>query len=362
LQLATEAGQIGVWEHDLVSNKLHVDAGTLRHYGIEDETLTTTETGDKFTPLMEHVHPEDQSIIVDEMGCALRGEETFDVEFRVVPPSGGTNHIKVRAVVIRDDTGIPLSLIGVILDVTQIKEAENVLKSALAQERELGELKSRFVSMASHEFRTPLATISATAETLLVYRDRLTADKLDKRLHKILDQVGHMKEIMEDVLQLARIQSGRLEFNPEHGELDSVCREVIEEFRLNPGYSERISFRCEHSPIQFIFDHRLMRHVITNLISNALKYSPSDRLVTVDLHTTSETITLSVEDQGIGISESDLKHLFEPFHRGENVGTISGTGLGLSITKEAVTLHEGVIEIDTRIGSGTTFTVVLPKR
>ncbi|MBK8024030.1 MAG: HAMP domain-containing histidine kinase [Chloroflexi bacterium] len=187
---------------------------------------------------------------------------------------------------------------AVVTDISSEKATAEALQRALEQERELGQLKSRFVSMASHEFRTPLAAIAAKAETLLYYRDRLSDDKREDRLRGILEQVDRMREIMEDVLQLARIQAGRVEFRPESGDFDKFCREIINEFSAQPEYEERLALNFENSPLPYSFDRRLMRHVVSNLISNALKYSASDTPVLVTLRADEGAITLMVEDQG----------------------------------------------------------------
>ncbi|MCB0065406.1 MAG: PAS domain S-box protein, partial [Caldilineaceae bacterium] len=269
-------------------------------------------------------------------------------------------NLLVSASPLRGKTGTYDGGIAVITDITAQKQAEEMLRQALRHEQELSELKSRFVSTASHEFRTPLATISATTETLINYRERFTPDELDVRLRKILTQVKHMKEIMEDVLQLARIQTGRIQFTLEPGDLEAFCSTIVEEFRSQPDYHQRLQYTYCHAPAQLHFDRRLMRHIISNLIANGLKYSSSEHPVRVDLRDDTESIVLQVSDQGIGIPEADLQHIFEPFHRAGNVGTISGTGLGLCITKEAVDMHGGTIHIDTEVGTGTTFTVTVP--
>ncbi len=248
-----------------------------------------------------------------------------------------------------------------ILDITERKQAEAALKLALAQEKELGELKSRFVSMASHEFRTPLTVILANTETLTHYRHKMGPAQMDVRLSKIRQQVIYMKEIMEDVLQLARIQAGHVEFHPMTGDLDSLCQEITEEFDSQAAYRDRIVYHCTAAPVLTAFDRRLLRQVISNLLLNALKYSADEKLINLILTHDANQVCVQVRDEGIGIPPDDLKHLFEPFHRATNVGTISGTGLGLSITKQAVELHGGTITPVSQVGSGTTFTVILPK-
>jgi PAS domain S-box-containing protein len=258
-----------------------------------------------------------------------------------------------------DMTPTPL-VMSFIIDITQRKQTEEALKHALAQEKELGELKSRFVSMASHEFRTPLAAILATTETLTFYRDRMDAEQIDARLDKIRQQVSHMKDIMEDVLQLARMQAGRVEFKPLADDLQGLCWEIVEEFESQVEFRGRVFYEACESPVRTLFDRRLMRQVITNVVHNALKYSQAEKPVFMQLRQDEKHITLTVKDEGIGIPPEDVKRMFEPFHRANNVGTISGTGLGLSITKQAVELHNGTITIVSQLGVGTTATVTLP--
>lgn len=170
-----------------------------------------------------------------------------------------------------------------------------------------------------------------------------------------------MKDIMEEVLELARIQAGHAEFKPSMSHFDALCEEIIEEFDSQAGYRGRMVYTCDQPPIEAFFDRRLARQIISNLVSNALKYSPETKPVHIQLRNEAHQLVLTVADEGIGIPPEDLKHLFEPFHRASNVGTISGTGLGLSITKQAVDLHGGTIIPASVEGRGTTFTVTLPK-
>ncbi len=286
--------------------------------------------------------------------------ENGSYEIVVSRKDGQRMHLLASGSPLRDADGNYQGGFAVVTDITAQKEAEETLRHALAKEKELGELKSRFVSITSHEFRTPLATISATAETLLVYRERLDGGQVNTRLHKILAQVGHMTEMMDDVLQLGRIQAQRVEFAPKIEDLQALCCDIVEEFRSRPEYKERIDYDPNCPPVELSFDLRLMRHVISNLVANGLKYSSKEQAVTVALDEQSESVTLRVTDQGIGIPDTDLNHIFDPFHRARNVGTISGTGLGLSITKEAVDMHGGLIHIETKIDVGTTVTVTLP--
>lgn len=251
-------------------------------------------------------------------------------------------------------------VISSVIDITARKQAEETLRQALAKEKELGELKSRFVSMASHEFRTPLASILAVTETLMAYRYQLSDDQIDEKFSKIKAQIQHLKDIMEDVLLLARMQSRRVEFRPVPVDIDSLCRSVLDEFQSRTDVHHQLDYRCGDGIREIKLDRKLMRQVISNLVSNAIKYSPIDKPIQISLECSDEVFILKVQDEGIGIPEADLQHLFEAFHRASNVGAISGTGLGLVITKEAVELHGGSITVDSYAGMGTTFTVRIP--
>lgn len=257
---------------------------------------------------------------------------------------------------------VPLTMVFII-DISQRKQAEEALKSALEKEKELGDLKSRFVSMASHQFRTPLASILATTETLTYYRSKMDDQQLDARLNRIRSQIARMQSIMEDVLDLARIQTAQIQPELSAGDLDAFCSTVIEEFETQPEYHGRIQYTCANPPpIHADFDPSLMHHILTNLLHNALKYSDANTHVELHLTQTTNSINLRVVDSGLGIPTEELKHVFEPFHRAANVNKITGTGLGLSIVKQAVDAHHGKISIESKLGQGTTVDVHLPKQ
>ena len=248
----------------------------------------------------------------------------------------------------------------VMTDITMQKKAEEALRQALAKEKELSELKSRFVTMASHEFRTPLASILALTETLSNYRHRLSDEQIEQRLAKIKGQIDHLKNIMEDVLLLARMQARRFEFSPTVVELVGFCRTLLDEFQESTGEMARLQYSSQVSECRVQVDAKLMRQILSNLVSNAVKYSPADTSIQVNLALTEGAFVLQVRDRGIGIPAADVNHLFEPFHRAANVGAISGTGLGLVIAKEAVELHGGTLTIESEINQGTTCTIRIP--
>ena len=245
-------------------------------------------------------------------------------------------------------------------DISQRKQVEQSLRAAVEKEKELNELKTRFVSMASHEFRTPLATIRAAIDTLTVYRARLTDDQIAHKLSNISEQIDFLTDIMDDLLELARLQTRRLEYQPETLDLDALWQEMLQEFQSHQNIAHQFRYTCASGLPTIQADKMLLRQIISNLLSNAVKYSPPDKVIAIKLKQTGDSVVFSVRDGGIGIPENDMPHLFEPFHRAANVGTIHGTGLGLVITKEAVDLHGGTISAESQLGIGTVFTVRIP--
>lgn len=266
-------------------------------------------------------------------------------------------------------------------DISLRKQAEDEVRRALEQERELSALKSRFVVMVSHEFRTPLTTIRASAELLERLRERLLPEKQREYLYDIQQAVDTMSHLLEDVLYLGKADAKGLDFEPSSINLSKLCENIINGFEIVPENEHRIIAHITGAlPKLLWLDEKLLRHILTNLLSNALKYSPEDLPVEFRIHylppaSTNEQgstgatqgekdaqgiVRLSVKDSGIGISEEDLRHLFEPFYRATNVGNISGTGLGLAIVKQAVEAHHGTITCQSEIGLGTEFIVAIP--
>lgn len=281
---------------------------------------------------------------------------------QLVRKDGSLLSMECSTSVIYSENGQPQSLIVVMHDISQHLRAEAALRRALEREKELGDLKTRFISVASHEFRTPLATILSSSELLATYRHRMDERQIEHKLTGMTEQVKYLTDIIEDVLDLARMQTKRTEFRPSELDFDALCRGVISEFQARTDVQHEIAYTCDHLPVTLVLDKRLIRQVINNLVSNAVKYSLPGTTISITIRHSDDQVILSVRDQGIGIPESDIKHLFEPFHRARNVGTIPGTGLGLSITKQAVEMHGGAIEIESQVGVGTSISICLPQQ
>ncbi|ESA38774.1 multi-sensor signal transduction histidine kinase [Leptolyngbya sp. Heron Island J] len=247
----------------------------------------------------------------------------------------------------------------IIRDITKRKQVETEIRYTLERERELNEMKTRFVSMTSHEFRTPLTTILSSAELLEHYGNKWTPEKQHQYLYKIQTAATHMTELLNDVLLINKAEAGRIEFNPQPLVLNDFCQEIIEELQISTN-RHTLVLRSQLSSTPHPIDRKLMRHILTNLLSNAINYSPNGGEVLVTLDTADKQLELRVQDHGIGIPEDARSTLFESFVRGPNVGTISGTGLGLAIIQKSVELHQGHITFESTVGSGTTFIVTLP--
>ncbi len=308
----------------------------------------------------ENIHPDDHDHVLKTYLASFEACQPMNIEYRLRHHSGEYRWMVDTGNPFNDLDGNFAGFIGACIDISERKQVEEALLAALEKERELGELKSRFVSMASHEFRTPLATILATADALGAYRKKMDDEQIERRIDKIRTQVDHLRRIMDDVLQLARMQAGKNEFKPTVVDFDEFCRDILDEFQSRPDIKHRLIYTCSERPLPIAIDPKLMRNILANLVSNAIKYSPDSASVYITIRRDNGTVTLRVRDEGIGIPEEDHKHLFEAFHRAVNVGTISGTGLGLSIAKQSVDSHGGTITCESEVGIGTTFTVTLP--
>ncbi len=244
----------------------------------------------------------------------------------------------------------------------QLEESLVQLEQSLSKEKELSELKSHFVSMASHEFRTPLATIQAASDALLHYSEQMTPRQREERLHKIQIEVKRMTELLEDILSISKVESGTRKLQLAPIDLCQMCQDIIGEVGVfaGPHHHLRLDCRC---PIKVLWlDSKLMRQVLINLLSNAIKYSPQGGDITVSLYQQEQQIIIEIQDQGIGIPVKDQERIFDAFYRAQNVGSISGTGLGLSIAKSSVELQGGNLTLSSQEGTGTIVTITLPIR
>ena len=303
-----------------------------------------------------------------ESRAALVDSGTFNCERQLRRRNGEVFWVQMGGSCIRakePEAGV----IWTFLDITERKKSEEDTREALEQQRELNALRSRFVAMTSHEFRTPLASILSAHELLKHYGDRLPEIEKSEILNSIADGVQRMMRMLDRVLLIGKADAQMLDFIPRLLDLRTLCEDLMEEARSQqPDTLCRLSLelvpRISEVPHKYqyrgMYDEKLIRHIFGNLLSNAIKYSPLGGEVRFVVRVDRGDTVFEVSDQGIGIPAEELGHLFESFHRASNVGTITGTGLGLAIVKNAVTVHGGTIEVASSPGEGTCFTVRLP--
>lgn len=246
------------------------------------------------------------------------------------------------------------------LDITQRKLAEEEMLKALAREKELSQLKSNFVSMVSHQFRTPLAIIQSSAELLREFMSKMNPAERDEQLESIAGNTRRMAGMMEEILVLSRLDAGRLDFRPAALDLNTFCRRVVDEVLSATNRQCSIELSMARTLPEARADERLLEHIFTNVLSNAVKYSEAGTSVHFEVKRESADAICAIRDKGVGIPEDDQKMLFTAFHRGANVENRPGTGLGLLLVKRCVELHHGKVQIESKIGDGTTVTVRLP--
>jgi two-component system, sensor histidine kinase and response regulator len=240
----------------------------------------------------------------------------------------------------------------------ELQQAKTDALRALAQEQELNRLKSEFVAMISHDFRTPLTSIQGFAELLRYGGDALTAEVQDRYFDKIDAAVEHMLYLLDEVLIIGRIESGKTQYQPVPTDLEKFCRDIYESLELSTQYI--IRFNCTGVCKQVSIDQVLLHRILTNLLSNAIKYSPKERQIYFNVHCDDKSAVFEIKDEGIGIPLENQQHLFKTFYRCSNVGQIKGTGLGLAVVKRCVDAHRGQIELKSQEGVGTTVVVKLP--
>jgi len=291
------------------------------------------------------------------LGFPFTSQET--TELTIQQPSGDSVIVEMRLVQMNWNS--ESAYLASLRDITPRKQAEESLLRALEAEKQLNQLKSQIISVVSHEYRTPLTVILSSAEMLSRYRQKLSDAKQAKHLERIQSAVEHLTALVDDVLFINQAELNKLEFKPEPIEIIPFTQELVSQFQVGGEDKYRLVFSNQGNCGQLNGDAKLLRQILTNLVSNAIKYSPDGGNVGVNLSCEDSQIILQVSDSGIGISPEDQIQLFQSFSRATNVGAISGTGLGLSIVKKCVELHGGEITLTSEVGVGTTFTVTLPK-
>lgn len=248
--------------------------------------------------------------------------------------------------------------IGVAVDITELKQKEDNLRQSLQKEKELNELKSRFVSMASHEFRTPLSTVLSSAYLIEKYTSEKDQPKREKHLQRIVSSVNMLTDILNDFLNVGKIEEGKIYTKFSEFNIRQLVTTFLEEIKHTLKKGQVINYKHEGEMMVWL-DCSIMRHILMNLVSNASKFSMENSAIEIGTICQNDTLLLKVKDYGIGISKDDQKHLMERFFRGANTTDVQGTGLGLHIVAKYTEILKGQIAFKSELGKGTEITITL---
>ncbi|GAB4043541.1 PAS domain S-box protein [Spirosoma litoris] len=309
---------------------------------------------------LESIYEEDKPVVEKAYSQYGLGEE-ISVQFRGVRPDNSLFWVSIRTFSIRDETGKTIRQIGLSNDITSQKETELILQQSLQQEQELNQLKSQFVATASHEFRTPLATIQSSVDLIKLYLEKpiSTANgSIQKHLAVIEKEVDQFNNLLTDILTIGRIESRKVNFAPRLVDALLLCEELISTHFSHRNDHRVVEFIVKGTPQNVYIDDKLMRHVLVNLLSNAFKFSKSNPVLRLIFN--EQSLVFEIVDKGIGIPGKELSALFQAFFRASNTNGIPGTGLGLVIVKQFVELHGGNFDIQSEEKKGTFCTVSLP--
>ena len=306
---------------------------------------------------------ETDQLIVDKLREIELNHKPFAGEKLSYKKDGSTIWIYLMVNPIFNDNGELTNWVSVETDITPIKKAELVYQNALIKEKTLSDLKSQFVSLASHEFRTPLAGIMTSIEIVKVILDKEKAvysNRIDLHLERCIEEIQRLTSIMDNVLISGKMQLGKIPFEPISRDFIPFFNEVIKNFKMI--FPDRnLAIKNPFEEIEMTFDGKLLEHAFNNILNNANKYSEKDTLINVEVNELNDAIQIIVIDYGIGIPEEEQIHLFSSFFRASNTISHHGTGLGLGIVKQFIEIHNGKVNIESKINQGCKVIINLPK-
>ena len=355
LKQANKLAKIGYWEMDLQSDpQIYWSEEYYDLYEVDQQK----PNGDR-RYFLQFVHEDDQHKVVSITRKAITEGNDISFDYGITTPTRKEKHLRAELHCQKGANGQVEKVFTVVQDVTDQKNAERQLEQALKKERDVGLLKSRFVSMASHEFRTPLTSILASAGLIDMYRERGQLDKQIKHVERIKSSVDNLTSILNDFLSLEKLESGKINLKTMPVDFLSFISELREEVSLMRK-NQIIEHRHEGGNMVDIDPH-LVKNILLNLLSNAIKYSPENKAVQLITEKKDGRLKIQVVDHGIGIPAEEQEELFSRFFRASNATTIQGTGLGLTIVKRYVDLMNGSISFISRENQGTTFEVEIPQ-
>ncbi|UAJ72711.1 PAS domain-containing protein [Synechocystis sp. PCC 7339] len=320
--------------------------------------------GQKFSTVLNLINTKTQAPYSSPVSAAISSQvnQSLHDAVALVRRNGETIDIDDSCAPIIGVDGLVAGCVMVFRDVSEQRRHEEQVAQTLQREQEINSLKTSFVSMVSHEFRTPLTSIFSSTELLASFDGRTNPERQDKHLQRIYTSIRRLEQMLDDVLLIGRVESGRLQFQPELMNLGLVIKDIVEAIQAGIGRHHQINVSFDKVAEPVFMDAKLIKFIFTNLLSNAVKYSLPIHPVEVSVAVVNAGVQVQVTDQGIGIPVKDLPKLFRTFQRASNVGNIHGTGLGLSIVKTCVDLHRGSIQVESVLDQGTRFKVWLPNQ
>ncbi len=312
-------------------------------------------------PVTDFIIPEDRARALSAIALKRQGINTGPSEYRGLRHNGSIFDIEVNSEFIRNAASTPTGMVVIVRDITERKRRETEMAAMLEKQTELSAMKTRFISVTSHEFRTPMTAAMGSAELLANHFDRLAPAKRQELLFRISSSLGRMTGMLDEILRLNRLEERRVAVQLATINLRCFLSDLIEEIRLGDHDMHLLEFHATGEVAHVLTDPNMLHHILSNILSNAVRYSPAGTLITVRLEADERRVQVAVEDHGIGILPADRERIFEPFERGSNVGQISGTGLGLNIVKRMAEMLDGSIAVDDAEGGGTRFTLVFPR-
>jgi signal transduction histidine kinase len=350
LRLALESARMRAWDWDIHTNKIST---------VHGDIPTVAVPPDNYDELLNNVHPDDRERVRDALQHSVATGEPYSAEYRRLAANGSYTWLEVAGQIVLGEDGKPRSMLGISHDITERKEAERH-RLDLALQIERVALLTEFMGNVSHDLKTPLSVIN-TAVYFMEQSDDL--DKLRQRLPIIQEQTDLLERYIQDIILMAHLEHAP-EFHFASVDVNRLVREVMN--RLLPAaekkhLSTQLSLDDDLSPVRA--DETQLDRVLVNLVENALNYTPENGLMTLRTHMNGDhQVTLEICDTGIGIAEADLPRIFSRFYRADaaRLAHKGGTGLGLAIVKKIVEMHSGRIEVDSRVGEGSTFRVILP--
>lgn len=363
-----------IWDHAEAIIYVADNSGLIKMFNPTAEKqlgYKAAEVIDRETPLVFH-KKEELEEWAQELGAQLPGKPVSgfallackaetglykESEATFVRKGGRTFPVSQTLTAMRNQQGEADGYLGIAIDISERKRAETDLLLALEKEKELSELKSRFVSMASHEFRTPLSTVLSSAYLISKYTEKEDHPKREKHVQRIVSSVNMLTDILNDFLSVGKIEEGKIQVRYSTFDLPAHLQQIISELNGLLRKGQQIVYHHTGATAATL-DPALLKHIVLNLLSNAIKFSPEDAEIALSSKHSDGALQLSVSDKGIGISREDQQHLFERFFRGMNATNIQGTGLGLHIVSKYAELMNGSINCNSELGEGTTFTLI----